>query len=221
MVEEKNETIIWLFDISGYTEIDLSVVQTSPPAPSNVTSDNDKEKLSQNAVTKLNSLTDEFNSEIEKEIKRVLKGNITVQSEILFSTGSIILSGTVALISWGGAAVVNALQKELESQITTLVKMSVQRVVNKVIRNNMTGAQLILKPVEISVTAHGSNKRIGKRSFSVESNDETGDLIRKYQRDSFLLNIPQGTLIVALLFIIVIIELVCLVNKFFVIALRH
>lgn len=209
MVEEKNETIIWLFDISGYTEIDLPVVQTSPPAPSDVTNDNDKEKLSQNAVNKLNSLTDEFNSEIEKEIKRVLKGNITVQSEILFQTGSIKLSGTVALISWGGAAVVNALQKEHESQITTLVKMSVQRVVNKVIRTNMTGAALsTLKPVEIKVTAHGSNKKISKRSFSVESNDETGDLIRKYQRDSFLLNIPQGILIVALLIIIVLITLV-------------
>lgn len=214
MVEEKNENVIWLFDIGGYTEIDVPVVENSPPASSIHTKDV-KAQLNQNAVNKLNDFADEFNSEIEKEIKRVLKSNITVQSEILFRTGSIVLSGTVALISWGGAAVINALQKELESQITTLVKMSVQRVVNKIIRTNMTGALPTLKPVEINVTAHGSNKKISKRFYSVESNDETGNLTRAFQRDSFLLNIPQGTLMVALLFILVLIALVFMFDKYF------
>lgn len=85
MVEEKNENVIWLFDIGGYTEIDVPVVENSPPASSIHTKDV-KAQLNQNAVNKLNDFADEFNSEIEKEIKRVLKSNITVQSEILFRT---------------------------------------------------------------------------------------------------------------------------------------
>lgn len=217
MIEQNNETVIWLFDIGGSTEIDLSVIENNSQLQPDVTSKNNILKLSQNTVSELNNLADEFNGEIEKEIKRVLKGNLTVQSEILFQTGSIILSGTVALISWGGGAVLNALQKEVESQISTLVKMSVQRAVNKIIRQS---GFFNLKPIEVETSAHKSNTKIIKRNAILDSNDEFGDLARKYNHEIIFLKVSQKSLILILLFIITMIQFVLLFNKYFTIALK-
>jgi hypothetical protein len=78
----------------------------------------------QDPVKNLNGAAEEIASHIEREVRKVLGPQFTVQAEISFSTGSIIIEGTVAILCWTGGAALEGIKRE----IGELVRVAVKRI---------------------------------------------------------------------------------------------
>lgn len=105
---------------------------------------------SENIVEQMNKQADLICEKIEKEIKKLLPPMTTVQAAVQFENGSLLLTGTVAVLTWGGSLALDSLKKELQEQIAPLVKMAVQRVMNRELaaRNMLTS----VRPMSMNVT---------------------------------------------------------------------
>jgi hypothetical protein len=64
---------------------------------------------------------------IERELRRILPPTVTVQANIQFEEGSVLVAGTVALLSWAAPIVRDAAKKELGE----LVKLAIKRVISR------------------------------------------------------------------------------------------
>jgi hypothetical protein len=75
---------------------------------------------------KLNDGSDKMASDIEKEIKRMIPpgSGISAQAEMAFAPGSILLTGSVMLLSWAGQTALEPIKEELGG----LIKLAVKKV---------------------------------------------------------------------------------------------
>jgi hypothetical protein len=91
--------------------------------------DRDREKF--HTANMLNRQADEMAQAIEREVRRLMPpgGGITVQADISFYPGSIILEGSVVLLYWAGRTALEPIRDELANVIKTVTR----RVVNRVI----------------------------------------------------------------------------------------
>ena len=89
----------------------------------------------------------------------MLQGAFTVQANVQFSQGSIILAGSIVLINWLGAAVFESLTDELQKQIGEIVRSSVQRVMSLVLSSDSTFG--LFKPMNVEVKPKSAATRKG------------------------------------------------------------
>jgi hypothetical protein len=70
-------------------------------------------------------------SQIKREVRRLvpLGGGVTVQADIAFFRGSVILEGTVVLLLWAGRTAPDPVRDELADVIKTVVRRVVHRMV--------------------------------------------------------------------------------------------
>ena len=72
--------------------------------------------------------------EIERDIKRLMPPYITVQTSIRFAQGgSIVIEGSVVLLSWVGGIAFAAAQEAAKQHLSTFIKTSVQRVLGQIL----------------------------------------------------------------------------------------
>ncbi len=135
-------------------------------------------EILQAKIIALNKKAEEIAEKIEREVRKHLPPYVSVQATVQFDNGSLILVGTVALLSWGGSIVFEAAKEEIERQLSELVKASVQRVINKVF-----GAEGLynapgwsFKPMEMVVRPRGPSggSLFVRNSVPVPSSAPTG-----------------------------------------------
>jgi hypothetical protein len=100
-------------------------------------------------VSLLNKEAGSIASDIEREIRRVLGPQFSVQAEISFATGSIIIEGTVLLLCWTGTAALEGLKRE----IAELVRVPVKRLLVEVLGDLGVDAS----GLEISASVRGTS----------------------------------------------------------------
>lgn len=135
-----NEPQVLIFEINGTAEM-VEPGESKPPgyrAPGQI-------------VELMNKEADAICEKIEREVKKLLPPTVTVQANVQFEEGSLILSGTVAVLAWGGSVVFQTIKGEIEEQLAGLVKIAVQRVMNRV----MTSQNMFqsLRPMSMTVAA--------------------------------------------------------------------
>ncbi|HEV2901368.1 MAG TPA: hypothetical protein VGX71_26705 [Pseudaminobacter sp.] len=110
-------------------------------------------------ATELNGKAEEIAEKIEREVRKLLPPYVSVQASVQFDSGSLILAGTISLLSWGGSIVFEAAKEEVERQLSELIKAAVQRVINKVFSaEGLYGAVgWSFKPMEMVVRPRGSS----------------------------------------------------------------
>jgi hypothetical protein len=128
-----------LFDIDGKAEV--RATQGTPPAES---------KDEGSVVNILSKEAETICDRIERGVKKHLDPYITVQANIQFEQGSLLITGTVAIFAWAGSVVLEAAKAEIQQQIANLVKLVVQRVINRAIGS--LGLQSAIASMEMSVT---------------------------------------------------------------------
>jgi hypothetical protein len=85
-------------------------------------------------IRKLNEQVDEIASKIEREIRNLVPPSLKVQANIRFTEGSILFEGSILLFTWVGSTIFDAAKKEVEQQLSRIVKSTVERVVNRLLR---------------------------------------------------------------------------------------
>lgn len=115
--------------------------------------------MPQTKAAELNGKAEEIAEKIEREVRKHLPPYVSVQASVQFDSGSLILAGTIALLSWGGSIVFDAAKGEVERQLSELIKASVQRVMNKVFSAEglYNTAGWFFKPMEMDVRPSGSS----------------------------------------------------------------
>jgi len=107
---------------------------------------------------------------IERDIRKQMPSYVTVRATVQFEEGSILLVGTVALLSWSGRIVFDAAKEEVERQISGLIKASVQRVLSSFFASQPSVQSV--GPMEMTVRASGpSPGSLFTRSREHETND--------------------------------------------------
>jgi len=94
------------------------------------------------AIEKLNGEADRIASEIQAEIQKHVSF-ATVQAEISFSRGSLLVAGTISLLSWVGIVAFETIKDELAQ----VIRVTVKRIIGRVCNN-----QRVFGPMEINVT---------------------------------------------------------------------
>ena len=120
--EERRETYD---DENGAEQIDRSALNY-----------NRKSKL----ISRLNERSDEIAQDIQREVGRILRpiwgGSITVQAEVRFLEGSLVIEGTVIAMAVGalGSIGAQAAQQALAGTLSKLLETSIQRVAQRWLR---------------------------------------------------------------------------------------
>jgi hypothetical protein len=168
-----------------------------------------------NSIVKFNEKAELVAEKIEREVKKHMPPYMSVQANIKFEEGSLILTGTVALLSWGGPIVFEAAKEEAAQQLSRLVKASVQRAINLVFKNDR-GLLLAAASMNMTVTpmAPSSSALVvrTKASPMAESTSQEG-VVRP--------NIPspyQG--LIAAMILLFLIQLLLVLDRFLVAKLR-
>jgi len=102
-------------------------------------------------VSKLNHVSDNIAQQIELEIQKHLQPFMTVQADLKFDKGSILISGTILIFSWAGSVALKAAREEFEEQFSEVIKVSIRRVFSRVLGGEQELAS-ILGPVDVKVT---------------------------------------------------------------------
>jgi hypothetical protein len=97
------------------------------------------------AVSKLNMKSKEIAENIEKEIARFFRSSASVQAEVRFYEGSIIIEGTLLIMSWLGPIALTAGVKAFEIAFARVVEVAIQRVLQRVLLDNNIVAEPIRK----------------------------------------------------------------------------
>lgn len=87
------------------------------------------EAVEKGSVQELNAKSGEICAEIERQIKKLVGPEVSVQAEMSFSLGSIVIEGTIILLCWSGSLVLEAVKKE----IGELVRVPIKRVLAEVL----------------------------------------------------------------------------------------
>ena len=104
-------------------------------------------------IVQLNDAAADTCDKLEREIKRFFPPYVSVQADVHFERGSLLMTGTVAIFSWIGNTALDALKDEAKQQLAGLVKMAVQRVMNRSFASG--GFHPRVGPLEVSVTPAG------------------------------------------------------------------
>ena len=98
---------------------------------------------------------------IEREVRRILPSTVTVQANIQFDEGNILVTGTVMLLSWAAPIMRDAAKKELGE----LVNLAIKRVLSRYIlpvRQHGRGVLMQVADSNGQVREH-----VGQRSFAL------------------------------------------------------
>jgi hypothetical protein len=107
-------------------------------------------------VESLNEQSETISQKIEREVRRILPPTVTVQANVQFDEGSILVTGVVALLSWATPIVRDAAKEELGE----LVKLAIKRVISRYLPFSAS-------PIELSVTPQSSTPdRTSTRIFA-------------------------------------------------------
>lgn len=118
------------------------------------------------AAKALNERAEEMAQAIEREVRRLmLGGGITVQADISFHSGSIILEGSVVLLCWAGRTALEPIRDELANCIKTITRRVVNRAINTL--NRMLSAPAPGDAVNRMTSAPGSS--LGQMNVEVTS----------------------------------------------------
>jgi hypothetical protein len=120
-----------------------------------------------NHVTSLNENADQIGLEIEKEIAHFLRSSATIHAEVRFYEGSIVVEGTILILSWLGPLALSAGKKAFEAEFSRVVQVGVQRVLQRWIQPLAPSAQPMRIEVETqeSATASALNPPPEAQSF--------------------------------------------------------
>jgi hypothetical protein len=156
-----DELQISVFSVSGRIDVYVSGQVDVQPRRStentnekktqstNGKSDDDERKtrleLERLVVSELNKRAQEIAASIESEMRRVLPGT-TVQAEVSFRKGSLLLEGSVVLLSWAGGLVLEAARAE----ISEVLRVAFRRTITNAL-NNLSAAPEI-GAIEMAVT---------------------------------------------------------------------
>jgi hypothetical protein len=99
----------------------------------------------------LGEKTQVLNEGIERELRRHLPPYISVVGNVGFEQGSIIVLGTVALLSWAGSIIFDATKDEAAKQLSELVKIAVRRSTNYIF--DAIGHPSMLSRMDMTVVA--------------------------------------------------------------------
>ena len=128
--------VILTFEFEGFAE--TTKQETSSQNSLNNNTDTIVAESSSNEILPhniLNKNADIIAQDIEKELAKLLfKSSTQVKAEVRFYEGSILIQGTVILLSWLGSTILTAGKSAIEEEITRLVKTVVQRVINKALQ---------------------------------------------------------------------------------------
>ncbi len=114
-----DETEILVFEISGEANFSgWPIAETKEQ----------KAQAEKNKISDLSRMADDIADDIQREVRKVLMHRFAIQAEVGFSRGSIIVTGTVILISWAGPLITDAVKKELSE----IVGVAVRRVMGRV-----------------------------------------------------------------------------------------
>jgi hypothetical protein len=86
---------------------------------------------------------------LEREVRKLFPPYVNVQADVHFEPGSLLMTGTIAVLSWVGNAVLDALKEQAEEQLSALVKMAMQRVMNRTMA--AAGLTQSVGPMEMTV----------------------------------------------------------------------
>jgi hypothetical protein len=141
------EPQLMIFEISGLSEF-IQEPNQGDRLPKTPTIESDSYNAKEN-VKRMNEQADSISEKIERDLKKLLPPMVTVQANVQFELGSLILTGTVAVLAWGGSILSETIKKEMEEQLASIVKMSVQRVINRtMIAQQMYGS---VEPMQMTV----------------------------------------------------------------------
>jgi hypothetical protein len=102
-------------------------------------------------VGKMSSRSDEVAEQIERAVKKLMPPHVSVQASIRFEPGSLLVYGTVALLSWAGSIVFDVAKEEATRQLAGLIKMVVERVLSGALRQEASIFQV--RSMEMSVSS--------------------------------------------------------------------
>jgi hypothetical protein len=105
------------------------------------------------AVELLNRRADEMAQNIEREVRRLmpLGGGISVQADISFHSGSIILEGSVVLLCWAARTALEPIRDELANAIKTVTRRVVNRAVTTLGAGSLPGlGQMTVEVASVS-----------------------------------------------------------------------
>jgi len=203
-----NEPQVLIFKLNGTSETVEPDEATRPPY----------NRLGE-IVTLMNNKADAICDKIEREVKKLLPPTVTVQANVQFEEGSLILSGTVAVLSWGGSVVFQTIKGEIEEQLAGLVKIAVQRVMNR----QMTTHDLFrsLRPMSMTVTPQPflSSPRTAEQLAAKPTALETEQCAHTENASADARPTAVNLLIVATL-LIFLIQIAMLLDRFFILQLR-
>lgn len=85
------------------------------------------------ALSSLVDTTEQVAQQIEEELQSLLPPFTTVRAEVRFYQGSLLMAGTVVLVNWAGSIVFKAAKDTIEEQLSSVIKMTIQRVFTRVL----------------------------------------------------------------------------------------
>jgi hypothetical protein len=134
---------IVVFDMSG-----KSIGNSAEPLAKRIGVDTKSETEPDPMVGQMNDRAESMARAIEQEVRAVLPPDptLSVTAELHFHQGSLVMIGTVAVVSWVGSVALETVRTELAA----LIKIAVQRVLAAAVRQvDRAGAQVTM---ECSVT---------------------------------------------------------------------
>jgi hypothetical protein len=96
------------------------------------TDDNEREKRLEHeglVASALNKRSQDIAASIESEMRRMFPGT-TVQAEVSFRKGSLLLEGSVVLVSWAGALVLEAARAEISEVLRVAFRRTITNALN-------------------------------------------------------------------------------------------
>jgi hypothetical protein len=132
-----DEFQISVFSVSGRVDVQPRRPIENPPEKKNQSpperTDDDERKtrleLERSVASELNKRSQEIAASIESEMRRVLPGT-TVQAEVSFRKGSLLLEGSVILLSWAGALVLEAARAEISEVLRVAFRRTIANALN-------------------------------------------------------------------------------------------
>jgi hypothetical protein len=114
------------------------------------------------AVEKLNSHSDEIAQELQKEIRRLFRSSVTVQAELTFHEGSIIVEGTIIVMSWLGPLALAAAKKAVEEEFSRVIGVVTKRILQRAVRRIVSSFNAVVGDIKVNYETAGFSAESGK-----------------------------------------------------------
>jgi hypothetical protein len=162
------------------------------------------------ALSELNQNSDEIATMIQKEIRKFIPPQISVQTVVNFEAGSIIMTGTVLLFDWIGSIALKAGKEEIENQFGKIVKVGIQRVFSRYLSRFP-----FLAPMKVNVTPEQTSEEVKPDltapDINVQSNFKSISPAISKKIDWHLI----------LIIIVLLIQIILIADRFFVISFKN